>query len=134
MKSTIFYGRNNEPVLRLSRRYPLLFWQVQVVASVAKVAGLPYMVTQDVIDDLFELTAKELKQNGHGNFINMVRFHIKCKDATPAKAGINPEDVVTSIGIVGRPGGVFAAVMAALSPAAIFVEAHHLTIFVGALP
>ena len=90
MKSTIFYGRNNEPVLRLSRRYPLLFWQVQVVASVAKVAGLPYMVTQDVIDDLFELTAKELKQNGHGNFINMVRFHIKCKDATPAKAGINP--------------------------------------------
>ena len=33
------------------------------------------------------------------------------------------EDVVTSIGIVGRPGKVFAAVMAALSPAAIFVGA-----------
>ena len=53
----------------------------------------PYLDDYDtyrVIDDLFELTANELKQKGTSKFANIVCLKFKVKGATPAKAGIHP--------------------------------------------
>ena len=58
--------------VRLSRSKPLNFEQVQVIAQVARIAKLPYMIVQDIIDDLFELTANELMQKGTSKFANIV--------------------------------------------------------------
>ena len=76
--------------VRLSRSKPLNFEQGQVIAQVARIAKLPYMIVQDIIDDLFELTANELKQKGTSKFANIVCLKFEVKGATPAKAGIHP--------------------------------------------